>query len=183
MKISEIIGRKAVEDNKQGVAPMDEADTLRKRKAEIESQFAQMQSNEQLPPEEDVKEYSPEEIEAMMREIGEQTNQRLQAQQPQPQHRMMPQQPQRPVAPTVQQQQAYEQPVQAPQVPQVLGFKMSFFLDNGQKLPIIFKALSVEHAAEIVKDIDLRIETGKVITLGDFKIPGNKVLYIDTEGR
>ena len=61
-------------------------------------------------------------------------------------------------------------------------YKISVFLDNGQKLPVVFEAFEYE-VDSIFKEIDLSIEAKKMIAVGSFRFPGEKVLYIDMLGR
>jgi hypothetical protein len=61
-------------------------------------------------------------------------------------------------------------------------YKMTVFLENGQKLPIRFVCKESE-LEPLMKEIDLSIEADKVVTIGDFKIVSNKILYIDLLGR
>jgi hypothetical protein len=124
----------------------------------------------------------------MMAEIKARQPQQPQPQQPQPQPRPQPQrmapmpQPPRQEVPTMQQQQNYVPPQGQQHEIQVGTFGLIIFLDNGQKLPIRFKALA-EQVPGIIEEMELRIEAGKVITIGGFKVPGNKILYIDLETR
>ena len=82
------------------------------------------------------------------------------------------------------QQPQYIPPIraQAPPQQEKETFRMSVFLENGQKLPVTFKAIAND-VPEILAEIDSLIEAKKVFTLGAFKIPGDRVMYIDLEGR
>ena len=193
MKIADIVSRKNMEDQKQQVNPqVEEAEALRKRKAEIEEQFRKLSSDELfIEPTEQLQNQQPDfndgddEVSRMMAEIKarelRQPAPPQQQPQPQPQRQRMPQTPRQEV-PTMQQQQNYV-PQQGQQHEiQVGTFGLIIFLDNGQKLPIRFKALA-EQVPGIIEEMELRIEAGKVITIGGFKVPGNKILYIDLETR
>ena len=91
-----------------------------------------------------------------------------------------------------QQQQMYNQQPQPPQpqqrmqmqeqVPTKNNFRMTIYLETGQKLPVVFAAYP-EEVVLMLKNIDAEIEAGRVLTIGDFKIPGNRIAYIDLQGR
>ena len=94
---------------------------------------------------------------------------------------IMPQQPQQ-----MYNQQPQPQPQQRmqmqEQVPTKNNFRMTIYLETGQKLPVVFAAYP-EEVVLMLKNIDAEIEAGRVLTIGDFKIPGNRIAYIDLQGR
>jgi hypothetical protein len=66
--------------------------------------------------------------------------------------------------------------------PKEINIKFSIFLENGQKLPIALDCPE-DKVEMIMEAIDQKIIDGEIITIGDFKIVGSRILYIDLLGR
>ena len=82
----------------------------------------------------------------------------------------------------------YDRPMTMQEVPQPsmsvreLAVKLSVFLENGQKLPVVFKCPE-DKIDLLMETVDQKIIDGEMITLGDFKFPGSRVMYMDLLGR
>jgi hypothetical protein len=163
MKITDIMSRK---NTQQPTAePMvSESDRLRKQKEDIERELAMTVGQPTPPPmhEEDFVRYPTQ------RQQEEDFGNYAPQPQTQPQQRPMPQ------------AQMPEPPMPGPEEKKL--FRMSVYLENGQKLPIVFPAYP-EEVILLLKNVDSEIEAGRMVTIGDFKFPGSRVMYIDLQGR
>lgn len=129
--------------------------------------------------------YQPTDMETMKRqreeleqELEESMLEPVQQQQQQPYQQFIPHpQPQPQPQPRM-----MVPPIAPVPTPEQQVFKMSIFLDNGQKLPVTFSAYP-EEVVMILLKFDSDVESGKIVTIGDFKFPGEKLLYVDLQGR
>lgn len=163
MKISDIINRKK-EDSIPTTA--NEVDSLKKQKEDIEEEMRQQQelnNRVPMPP--------PDMMRQEQRSTGFFGNQQMPRPREDIEEEMMIQQ---------------EPPRPDPRVMQrpgkMVNVKFSVFLENGQKLPIIFPCPE-DRINEVMDTIDQKIIDGEMITIGDFKFPGARVLYLDLQGR
>lgn len=166
MKLGDIIGKK--DSAMPQVNPQEEVDKLRKQKEDIEREL----QTPREPSQAEVMEQQQRILrqQQKIREDFIRSEMLARAQQEAPEEIDIPEEPPTPPMDLLEE----NTPAQ--------GYKIAVFLDNGQKLPIVFQA----HPQELdilMKQIDMGIEAGKVITIGSFKIPGEKILYIDLAGR
>jgi hypothetical protein len=160
MKIGDIIGKSISSNLEQQPLeqPQRASETdLRKQREDIERELAKM--NQQIDEQDEVVDKYP---------------------QPQQQQRPVYNQPPQPQMQRPQQQ--YEEIEEQVEEDPIKNFKFNVILDNGQKLPIIISSRSSE-IKDIIDAIKVKIEAGRVITLGDFIIPGNKILFMDLAAR
>ena len=157
MKIGDIITGKKQKDNIPEINNSMEGEQLKQMRNQMEQELRQQIQKEQQVHEPVMIDKGNQAMEEMERDLMEQEMMQQQRQQPQ--------QPPKPELP-----------------PGMDVYKMTVFLDNGQKLPVRFVAKDDE-VTSIIKELDLLIEAEKVVTIGDFKIVGSKILYIDLLGR
>ena len=179
MKISDIVGKRSMEQDPVPSKGDQEAEKLLRQREDIE------------------KENDMEYIEKDMEEIenpkkgffpGQQQQQRQQQpmmQQQPTQEQIMQQQARLPTEQLEEElayeEQQYQQQQQRP-VSKLENFKITVFMDGGIALPVIFKSRREELEA-VFEDVNEKIKNGDVIIIGNFNIPGNKILYIDLLGR
>jgi len=177
MKISDIVSKKGKEEKPEKEVIDNEAEKLEEQRREIEKQMMSRTVRENDQPVEELKlEPVPEPVPEQEPEFRPTESEEIKyPQQKEVVDIPIPEQQQPHLPPSV--EYPIEESMELPK-----QFKLSVVLINGMKIPIVFKCHLMEIDG-ILKDMDDAIEYSKVITLGDFKIPGEKVLYIDLAGR
>ena len=162
MKIGDIIARKDQQqdigfgEQPQQQQKITEAEIIRKQREDIERDLAMV--NQQ-----------PQQQNYIQQPKMQQPVQQNYIQQPQQQN-------------YIQQEQEIETEPETEPTSQKQKYRINIILDNGQKLPILFTCYPFE-VADIIDKIELKIEAGRVIDIGGFRIPGNKIMYIDLSGK
>jgi len=166
MKISDIVNKK-----KETIGIIDSQDNLKQQKEAIEREALQ-----QLELDRRAQQMQMQQSQQMNMQQPQQGFFTNQGQQPLPQHVDNPfigveefhnEQPD---------PRMYQRPVNE------INIKFSIFLENGQKLPISINCPE-DKIDMLMESIDQKITDGEIITIGDFKIVGSRILYIDLLGR
>jgi hypothetical protein len=169
MKISDILGRKNEQKLNQSLP--DELERLNKQKQEIEN-VAEAPDETMIDPS-----LSREDMETIFNDNNEPM-----PMPPLKQQRQIPQPP-LPTTQAFRQQQPMQQQQptitreQLQQDPRIGTFALDIVMDTGDAIPVVIE-VDRSQIPSILTAIDLAIENKRVLTIGGFKIPGGKILFI-----